>query len=71
MNAAAVKYGLKPDSKSEVEQGSGASKFRYRLHISWSMGDAAIRQALEYGLKYRESMVLCCADRALAKSLSC
>ncbi|APP82550.1 TrbC family F-type conjugative pilus assembly protein [Xanthomonas perforans] len=59
MNAAAVKYGLKPDSKKlEVEQGSGASKFRYRLHISWSMGDAAIRQALEYGLKYRESMVL-------------
>ncbi|MDS6538127.1 TrbC family F-type conjugative pilus assembly protein, partial [Xanthomonas perforans] len=59
MNAAAVKYGLKPESKKlEVEQGSGASKFRYCLHISWSMGDAAIRQALEYGLKYRESMVL-------------
>ncbi|WP_164747947.1 MULTISPECIES: TrbC family F-type conjugative pilus assembly protein [Xanthomonas] len=59
MNAAAVKYGLKPDSKKlEVEQGSGASKFRYRLHIFWSMGDAAISQALEYGLKYRESMVL-------------
>ncbi|MBD1532337.1 hypothetical protein GUG62_22650 [Xanthomonas citri pv. citri] len=71
MNAAAVKYGLKPDSKKlEVEQGSGASKFRYRLHISWSMGDAAIRQALEYGLKYRESMVLSLRGPRPGESLS-
>lgn len=59
MNAAAVKYGLKPESKQlQAGKGGAAPKFRYRLHISWSMGDAAVRQALEYGLKYRDSMVL-------------
>lgn len=59
MNAAAVKYGLKPESKQlQAGKGGTAPRFRYRLHISWSMGDAAVRQALEYGLKYRDSMVL-------------
>ena len=59
MNAAAVKYGLQPEAKKK-QPGAGGdpTHFRYRLHVSWSMGEGAMRQALQYGLKHRDSMVI-------------
>lgn len=60
MNAAAVRYGLQPPkSKPDgINASHGDEGVRYRLYVSMAMGEAALKQAMEYGIKYNRSMVL-------------
>ena len=59
MNAASQKYGLQPEQKQAVPgKTTGDKGVRYRLYISSAMGDGALKQAMEFGAKYNQSMVL-------------
>ncbi|WP_440986233.1 TrbC family F-type conjugative pilus assembly protein (plasmid) [Xanthomonas sontii] len=59
MNAAAAHYGLQPANKQDgVNIARGDTGVRYRLFVSMAMGPAALKQAMQYGIKYDHSMVL-------------
>lgn len=58
----AERYGLKAERRKPEKDTdrpvAGQSRLRYRMFISSSMGPAAIEQAVAYGVKYRDSMML-------------
>ncbi|QRD71795.1 hypothetical protein H8Z72_22875 (plasmid) [Xanthomonas citri pv. citri] len=59
MTAAAAHYGLQPDKKPDgIGVKNGDTGVRYRLYVSMAMGEAALTQAMQYGIKYDHSMVL-------------
>lgn len=59
MNAASQRYGLQPEGKQGgINASRGDEGVRYRLFISMEMGEAVLKQAMEYGIKHRQNMVL-------------
>nr|WP_312130914.1 TrbC family F-type conjugative pilus assembly protein [Stenotrophomonas pavanii] len=59
MSAAAAHYGLKPEKKQQgISVKDGDAGVRYRLFVSMEMGEAALTQAMQYGINYDHSMVL-------------
>lgn len=59
MNAAAERYGLQPEKKpAGINASRGDEGVRYRLYISMAMGEGALKQAMEYGIKHNQNMVL-------------